>query len=318
MFSIRLFGKLSLHGGDREFAGLRFGKLAELFCYLLVRRNHPQSREALASLLWGDSTTVQSKKYLRQALWQLQRILHDSTDAPVLMVDHDSVEMRLVTGLYVDLAIFESGSLPLQRVSATQLSEAQAESLKGAVEVYRGSLLEGWYCDWCLFERERLENLYLLTLEKLTSYYEQHQQYSAGLEMGERILQVDRAHERTHQAMMRMHTADGDRAGAIRQYQRCESALREELSVAPSRNTIDLLQEIKGDRAPTFSLDGRQRSSEPQKRFSNPLGTVALHLRRLVSLLSETQGQIEKEIEAIDRIGPQAYPTTPRKRASQR
>ena len=33
--------------------------------------------------------------------------------------------------------------------------------------VYRGDLLEGCYQDWCLFERERLQNAYLAMLDKL-------------------------------------------------------------------------------------------------------------------------------------------------------
>jgi DNA-binding SARP family transcriptional activator len=82
MLSVCLFGKFSVHDDGRELDRLPGGKPIELFCYLLLQRERPHSREVLASLLWGDCTTSQSKKYLRQALWQLQEM--------VAGADHDS------------------------------------------------------------------------------------------------------------------------------------------------------------------------------------------------------------------------------------
>jgi DNA-binding SARP family transcriptional activator len=73
--SVRLFGKLSIRCNDRCVDGLTGSKVQELLCYLLLHRDRPHCREALASLLWSDVSTAQSKKYLRQALWQLQGAL---------------------------------------------------------------------------------------------------------------------------------------------------------------------------------------------------------------------------------------------------
>jgi len=39
--------------------------------------------------------------------------------------------------------------------------------LQEAVRLSYADLLEGWYQDWCLYERERLQNIYLLILDKL-------------------------------------------------------------------------------------------------------------------------------------------------------
>ena len=48
------------YGGDVPI-GFTSHKEAELFCYLLLKRGRSHSREAVASMLWGDTTTDRSK-----------------------------------------------------------------------------------------------------------------------------------------------------------------------------------------------------------------------------------------------------------------
>lgn len=72
---VYLFGKLRVlrRSGPINLGDPR--KAAELFCYLVVLRDRPHHREALADVLWSDSGPTQSRKYLRQALWQLHSVL---------------------------------------------------------------------------------------------------------------------------------------------------------------------------------------------------------------------------------------------------
>jgi len=108
MISIRVFGKLSVEQGGRTLEGLHAGKPLELFCYLLLHRDRFHSREALASLLWGNFTTVQSKKYLRQVLWQLQTLFYNGGGSgDVLLVTRDSVRFNSASGTWLDVAVFE-------------------------------------------------------------------------------------------------------------------------------------------------------------------------------------------------------------------
>lgn len=89
---------------------------------------------------------------------------------------------------------FHPGAVPSTKV----------KEMKEAIDLYRADLLEGRYQDWCLIERERFQNLYLMMLGKLISHCEEEKEYEAGLEYGERILKMDRAHERTYRKMMRL------------------------------------------------------------------------------------------------------------------
>lgn len=318
MLSVRLFGRFSVHSGGAQLDQLPSGKPVELFCYLLLRRDRPHSREVLASLLWGDCTTSQSKKYLRQALWQIKEIVgRGGQAAPVLLIDRDSVRFNGQSDVWVDVAAFEEACLQLQDVPRAAVTNEQAHVLKAAVAIYRGDLLEGWYQDWCLFERERLQNLYLLMLDKLMAYCEDHQQYEAGLEFGERILRLDRAHERTYQEMMRLHHLAGDRAGALRLYQRCAAALQEELSVTPGRHTVEILEQIRGDCVPLSpSVVAKKERSEKQEAEPAATGTRA-YLRQLLSVLNDAQSRIEKELHAVDQVVGRQLPFPAKRRVNE-
>ncbi len=128
---------------------------------------------------------------------------------------------------------------------ARELNEEDFLSLQQAVDLYQGDLLEGWYQEWCISERERFQAIYLLLLNKLVQYCEIHRKCEIGLVFGEKLLRHDRAYERAHRQMMRLYFLAGDRTGALRQYQRCAVALKEELDVEPSERTVLLYEQIK-------------------------------------------------------------------------
>ena len=304
MVSIRTFGKFSVQGEGESFAGLHAGKVLELFCYLLLQRERFHSRESLATLLWGDFTTAQSRKYLRQALWQLQAVLVEISHSGLLEVTRDAVCFNLKSGAWLDVAVFEDAYLQAKGVRGVDLNEGQAQRLKEAVSLYHGDLLEGWYQDWCLFERERLQNIYMCLLEKLMRYCGKNGEYEAGLEFGERILRLDRAHESSHQEMMRLHSLAGDRVGAIRQYQRCEAALWEELRVKPSLRTTQLLGQIRAGQGEPGTLPEAADAATEAARTEGVLGGIFARLLRLRLALEDLQTQVQTEIQTVEKALP--------------
>jgi len=205
---VRLFGGFNLRWDDCDCESLQSGRARELLCYLLLHRRRSHSREVLASLLWGDRTTAQSKKYFRQTLWQLQQVLHAPLDnaagsGVTLRTGGESVRLECQPHLWLDTAIFEAAFAPVRGMSGEDIDEQKACSLRRAVDLYRGELLEGWYQDWCLFHRERLRNAYELMLDKLMGYCEARGDFEGGQSYGELLLRQDQARERTYYRLMR-------------------------------------------------------------------------------------------------------------------
>jgi DNA-binding SARP family transcriptional activator len=245
----RLFGAFQARLAGEISPNFISGKVEELFCYLLLHRQMMTARETLAALLWGDTSTMQSKKYLRDTLWKLQEKLSLShEDPPVLLASSECVRLHPQADVWADVTEFDTIFSQVEGVQGTALTPEQAQSLQHAAELYRGELLEGWYQDWCLCERVRFQDIYQKTLHKLMNYCEVKGQYEQGLQYGDLLLRHDPAQERIHRGMMRLRYLVGDRTGALRQYERCVAMLRQELEVTPSRRTLELYQQIRADR----------------------------------------------------------------------
>lgn len=298
---ISLFGRLHLAYGDAPVTTCSSAKAQELLCYLLLYRDRPHPRELLASLLWGDHcTTSQSKKYLRKALWQLQTGLGACAGLEghlLIETDPEWIQLHSIELLWLDVAVFEEAYAAVQDTPGHQLSAWDANVLQSGAAMYEADLLEGWYQDWCLCERERLQQIHLIMLDKLMEHCEQTGTYEAGLRYGETSLRCDRARERTYQQLMRLHYALRDRTGALRQYARCVTALREELDVAPSTRTETLREVIRRDDGPLGVLDA---AAAPPADAAASVSDRLDHIITLQHKLAALQAQIQREIEAVE------------------
>src|SRR5579864_4155995 len=251
---VHLFGRFSVQSASGTIAGLEGARVQELFAYLLLTR-HAHSREALAELLWGPNAGLQVRKALRQSLWQLQTALGGnlSGDQKVVLVDADWVSINPAVSIWLDLDVFERAARGVHGVAGSSLSTEQVAASRDAVNLYGDGLLAGCYQEWCLCERERLQQTYIVMLDKLMSYAEATQAFEDGLEYGERILRCDRARERTHRRMMRLYLLSGDRTAALHQYHRCEAALKGELDVQPALQTRRMYEDLRLDRLESAS-----------------------------------------------------------------
>jgi DNA-binding SARP family transcriptional activator len=307
--TIRMFGGVTFVRDGTPIHEFHSGKSQELFCYLLLRGRRSLAREVLASLFWGECATAQSRKYLRQALWQLQSILDSEPDVRgrrLLVVDGDTVGIDPQGEMWVDVEVFEQAFAQAQSTLGEQLEEYQFKELRDAVQLYRGDLLEGWYHDWCLFQRERLQNMYITMLDKLMCYCESRSMYQTGLEYGERVLGLDRAHERTHQRMLKLYYLSGDRAAALRQFERCAKALKEELGVKPAMATLHLYEKVRADqfehRPNALQIKGEHSVPNEPPSNGSSLMEILRRLRNLENILAETQGRLQQNIEAVEEI----------------
>lgn len=295
---VYLFGRFRVQYEDEPVTGLELAKVQELLSYLLLFPGRAHTREKIIALLWEDHTAAQSRRYLRHTLWQLHTALAVRPDlaADFLHVEADWLQVQLTGSLWADVWIFEQAFARAQGRPSDALDAEDACCLSEAVRLYGGDLLENWYQDWCIFERERLQSMYLMILDKLMDYHELHGNYEVGVRYGTDILRYDRARERTHRRLMRLLALAGDRTGALRQYRACVCALQEELGVGPAQRTQRLYEQIRADRPP----DAPPTPIAPVDATpAAPLAELLHSFDNLQAILHHIQRQVDSNIESL-------------------
>lgn len=213
------------------------------------------------------------------------------------MVDHDWLSLNPCSNLCTDVADFERAFAAAEGIPGRQLDAGTALGLKDAVTLYNDDLLPGYYQDWILFERERLQNMYLLMLDKLIVYLQFRGEYEVARGYGATILRYDPARERTHRQLMHLYSLAGDRTSALRQFERCAHALKQELGVKPERKTVELYERIKSDQI--GYTDASENFSAPHTSTSSDILT---RLKQLQTIVSGVQRRIQRDIKSIESI----------------
>ena len=257
-------------------------KTKELFAHLLLHHDRLLDREALAGVLWGDVPTAQARKHLRQALWQLQSLLAlVGLDPPLLRVSDGAMSLGVTDALWVDALEIEHAFLATKGLAPGELDAPLVDRMRQAVDLYQGELLEGWYSDWCLHPRERLQALFLSLLDKIMVQCELSGAYDVGIYYGLEALRHDPVRELTHLRLMRLHYCGGDRTMALRQYEQCAALLDQELGIAPARATLALHRQIRLDeQGPVASGPGDAQALPELLRQVEQMQAVLSDLRR--------------------------------------
>jgi DNA-binding SARP family transcriptional activator len=305
---IYLFGRFqAVTRSGESVPGLQARKVQELLSYLLLSKNRPVQRERLAEELWPDVDGQRSKKYLRQALWQLQRTTEAMVNLPerrLLTVEQDWISTSPHADVWVDVIEFDRVYEWSVNAPTGVLGPDLRKRLQDAVSLYRGELLEGWYADWTTHYQDVYRSIYLLMLDKLMMDAELSGQWEVGLGYGRKALQLDRGNERVHVHMMRLHCMAGDRTAALRQFATCVEALREELDVEPERDTTKLYELIREEGAVRVGAELSRPGLSLQATPANSNGREVLSLGSLRDLnrtLNQLQEQVVGQIQALER-----------------
>ncbi len=261
MIQIQTFGSFSILVNGKV-AHQRLGiPGCDLAALLMMNPNKRFRREKLVEMFWGHLEENKARHCMNTALWRLRTILG---------INSRSDSRMAINSEAGQIALQPSKSLMVDARELSQcvrsiwnnrdhdhdpVSFADQQSLLQALELYQGPFLEHSDADWVIEAREYLQTLYVRGLRLLLTAYAQDARYEHALDCARLTLSVDPLRESVQRDTMRLFVLNGQRAEAIRQYQRCRRMLKEDFGVDPMPDTVNVYQEIiSGD---IFSdLDG--------------------------------------------------------------
>ena len=235
---LQLLGGFLARDSSGQTIAIAGSKAALMLAYLALRPGEPRSRERLIALLWSDRGEAQARGSLRQALWSLRRAFQEFEPSPV-MTESGAICLNR-TCFETDVAQFEA-----------LLKEGTPDSLKKAVDLYKGELLAGVrlrdaaFEDWVRGERERFHDLAVDACAKLIDCQLNAERPEDAAGTARRLLAIDPLQEAAYRALMEYYAGKNQLSLAVKQYQVCREVLRRELQMEPDAETEELLLRIR-------------------------------------------------------------------------
>ena len=219
----RLLGHVALQSEGATLPVASPRSTLPLLAYLLLHREAPIARDFLAFALWPDDDEDGARLKLRNNLYRLTKSLPESPAAWIL-ADGEHVRWNPDADIWVDVDDFARAA-------------ADPGHLERCVELYGGDLCETLYDEWLVEPRERLRNLYLASLGELVSRFRRARDLPQARAFAQRLLAADPFREDVLRRLLAICHESGDRAGALREYQRFAERLNEELGIDPMPET---------------------------------------------------------------------------------
>ncbi len=227
-------------------------KAVALIAYLAMNEGK-HTRDKLAALLWPEYDQMRSRAALRRTLSALKTAISGYG----LLIDRETLAFDSTADILVDVAEFR------RQLEACDQHGRHSEivcpicwhQLSGAVDSYKDDFMAGFslrdsssFDEWQYLEGESLRRELAGAYQYLARCYIYREDYSAAIDYGRRLLDMDPLDEPAHRQLMKAYTWSGQRTAALRQYRECVRILEEELGVGPLEETTALYEQIvRGD-----------------------------------------------------------------------
>jgi predicted ATPase/DNA-binding SARP family transcriptional activator len=246
--TIHLFGSLRVTVRGEPLPRVRSRRVQWLLALLTLRHGRPVQRVWLAGTLWPESSNSRALQSLRDDLLRLRRALGPESgriEAPT----RDMLTIDLA-GAVVDVLQFDAA-----------IQAGDEASLRSAVELYSGPLLEDCLEEWAFSERATRAEQFLAALEALADRAAGRGNHGEAVQYLRRAAALDPLRDTLPRRLMSSLAAAGDPAAAIQTYRDFRLRLQEELAAAPDEATTRLFHEIRA----TTRLQAAQRRLAPSR-----------------------------------------------------
>lgn len=244
---VRLLGRLGIEHGQRWLDGSALpGRQGRIVLAYLALCHHPVSRDELADLVWPDALTASWERDLSAVVSKVRAAL-DSVDLGSLL--HGALgcyELQLPPTSRVDVEDAVRFVEDAESAWRAGNRDRAVPAAATAANLARRPLLPGEHGQWIERRRDELQAALLRALDVLVEGLAGGPFQHDALRYANEALALDPYREAGYVRLMRVHMDAGNRAEALRVYQRCRDTLARELGVQPSSQTEAAYREMLG------------------------------------------------------------------------
>ncbi len=229
---------------ERDLIGKQ-GRL--LFAYVASEHHRAVSRDELAEELWPEALPPSWERSLSAIISKLRTLLGNvGLPGSTLAGSFGSYQLHLPPDAWIDLEA-AAEALDYAESSLRDGKPRQAWGwAQAAYHISRRPFLMGKEGAWATQKRAELRDMLVRAHDCLSEIFIFSGELAFAAKHAEQAVTLEPFRETSYQLLMRAHAAAGNRAQALRVYQRCRNLLTEELGVPPSPQTeavyLDILR----------------------------------------------------------------------------
>lgn len=250
---LRALGYFSARRGGTPLSIDSFARRRAVTLLKILLTNYGKTvlRDELVELLWPSSPPKDAAKLLKIAVHYLRRGLGESengkTESSFILTEAHGYAFNPASFHSLDVFDFESLADEGLRFERQGRWREATATLRAAADLYRGDYLEDdRYSDWCLARRRQLKEKLFQVLLTTARLQRNAGDTEAAIRTYRRILELDPCLEDVHRDLMELLSRSGRRSQALRQFEACRQALKDEFDAAPEIETETLYRSILG------------------------------------------------------------------------
>jgi class 3 adenylate cyclase len=231
---IHLTGELSVEAdGIVVRAADMPGRQGRLAFARLVLSPHPVSRDELGELLWPGQLPKSWERDLSAVVSKLRSLLGPVGLGEALTSAVGCYQLRLSETVRVDTEEARS-NLDAAETALLEDDDAALPAASVAVSLLRRPFLPGETGTWVEARRAESRQLLLRALDTLITALDRRGEQAEAIAYATEQIEIEPFRESSYITLMRLQTATGNRAEALRTYERGRALFAEELGVPPS------------------------------------------------------------------------------------
>jgi DNA-binding SARP family transcriptional activator len=212
---------------------------------LAAERQRSLSHDELAEELWGEERPPAWENGLKALISKLRTALADvGMDGQTIAGAFGLYQLKLPPSTWIDLEAAADALHKAETLVAKVRSDEAAGWALAARAITSRPFVEGANGHWVERRRAWLRDLYLRSLEVLAEVWIRRRDPILALADVEEALRSEPFRESLYRLLMRAHADAGNRAEALRVYERCRRLLADDLGVGPSPETEAIYLDI--------------------------------------------------------------------------
>jgi YVTN family beta-propeller protein len=278
---------------EQRFPG-RQGRV--LFAYLVAEENRPVPRDELAEALWGDAPPATWEKALTVLVSKLRPLLAEAglDGATALTGAFGCYRLSLPETAWIDVVAAASAVREAEAALADgDAGHAKAVALE-ASSLARPAFLPGEDGSWVEEKRRELTSIRRRALNCLADACLLAGNEAEAAKWAEEAIALDPYRETAYRRLMAAYAAAGDRAEALRVYERCRRLLADELGAYPSPETESLYRDLLAAPPPNATATAREGvvRGAPRRGVAGVVAVAALAVvGAVVGAMFATRGE---------------------------